>query len=214
MSQIKLYLYASEASLRSILKSGKIRLSKPWNTNDITECVAKGEKDQSELIKTYGYICLSSTKSSPAMWGYYADRSRGACIEFTFSYTYHTVDLFPCGGGYAHKVKYSDERVDPNETVELLITKSKSWEYEKEYRILYKLNKRPVIDVIEGDTIQYYTNDIKENVTGIILGKNCKIQLSELKTIIRSSAIHTITNISRACLDSNSFNFDVVTFPD
>lgn len=214
MDEIKLYLYASEASLRSILKNGEIRLSKPWNTNDITECVAKGEKEQSELLKTYGYICLSSTRSSPAMWGYYADRSRGACIEFTFSYIGFTDDVFKCGGGIVCKVRYSDERVAANKTVELLITKSKSWEYEKEYRILYKLNQSPVIGVIEEDSIQYYTNDIIGNVTGIILGKNCKIQLSELKTIIRSSAIHTITNISRACLDSNSFNFDVVTFPD
>lgn len=81
---LRLYLYVTEDALINILREGKLNISKPWGTNDITEGVKQGEEKQKENIKEFGYICLSETCTSPAMWGYYADRSRGACLAFTF----------------------------------------------------------------------------------------------------------------------------------
>ena len=80
----RLFMYVSEDSLFKILKSGLLRLSLPWNTNDVTECVAQQATTQSEGVKEFGYLCFSANPHSPAMWGLYADRSKGACLAFDF----------------------------------------------------------------------------------------------------------------------------------
>ena len=54
----RLYMYTDEKALFSILRSGELRLSLPWNTNDVTECVAQKATEQSEGVKRYGYLCF------------------------------------------------------------------------------------------------------------------------------------------------------------
>ena len=79
-SDLTLYLYASLDSLLKILETGKLKVSLPWGTNDITEGVPRNEQVRNHQTEAYGYICLSDNCTSPAMWGYYADRGRGACL--------------------------------------------------------------------------------------------------------------------------------------
>lgn len=188
---LKLYLYVTEDALINILREQKLNISRPWSTNDITEAVKQREEKQQEKIKEYGYICLSETCTSPAMWGYYSDRSRGACLAFAFNVntddkkTFHvlqnTIEI--------KKVEYCKNRASSDNIDKLIFRKSKDWSHEKEYRIKVDL---ATVDFIETkdklNRISYIfkTDLIMEYLRGIILGVNCKKEKSEIDGIIRS----------------------------
>lgn len=99
-----------------------------------------------ELRKTHetGVLCLSTKFDSPLMWSHYANQHRGVCVEYDVS------DLAPQG---LHKVSYGESRkvlasqirdwvFDGDSTARhaidkaCLLTKSKEWMYESEWRLL------------------------------------------------------------------------------
>ena len=83
-SCLRLFMYVDEVALENIIRQERLRVSCPWRTNDVTEGVYAGEYSQNEDTKKYGYLCFSAVCNSPAMWGYYANRGRGACLVFDF----------------------------------------------------------------------------------------------------------------------------------
>ncbi len=223
---LKLYIYVTEDALINILREKKLNISRPWSTNDITEAVKQREEKQQEKIKEYGYICLSETCTSPAMWGYYADRSRGACLAFTFyvntndGKTFYVLDRK--GQQFQDaieikKVEYCKNRASSDNIDKLIFRKSKDWSHEKEYRIKVDL---ATVDFIETkdklNRISYIfkTDLIMEYLRGIILGVNCKKEKSEIDGIIRSikgGIIHDPIQVIRAKMDMAHFEFNVPT---
>lgn len=204
---LRLFLYVTEEGLRSIIKEKKIRLSCPWRTNDITEGVARGEQQQNEWIKSYGYVCFSAVCDSPSMWGYYAERGRGACLVFDFPVCQGNEEsnegkddfyilrhgLLDPAPKKLHKIKYRKNRLLPMKNyadVGVLLTKSLDWQHEKEYRILYPLSAvndtASYIDSKTGRT-EYYDAELLEYLSGIILGPQCPLNIAEVKTEISHS---------------------------
>lgn len=221
---LRLYLYVTEDALINILREGKLNISKPWGTNDITEGVKQGEEKQKENIKEFGYICLSETCTSPAMWGYYADRSRGACLAFTFDLnTSDEKTFYVLVKGkmslknpiIIKKVEYSKERVSCDNIDDLIFRKSEDWSHEKEYRIKIDLSSVDFVETKDKlNQINYIfkTDLIMEYLRGIILGANCKKEKSEIDGIIRSikgSKIHQPIQVIRAKMNKSNFEFDV-----
>lgn len=99
-----------------------------------------------ELRKTHeiGVLCLSSKFDSPLMWSHYADQHRGVCIEYDVS------ELRPEA---LHKVSYGQSRevlasqirdwvlhdnLAARQAIDkaCLLTKSREWAYEGEWRLL------------------------------------------------------------------------------
>jgi hypothetical protein len=91
-----------------------------------------------------GLICFSATTRNPVQWSHYADHHRGICLGFEIS-----------DAAEFKKVNYVDERLKPNtqllnahspqteqHIVELLTTKFRHWEYEREWRLFVKLNEQ------------------------------------------------------------------------
>lgn len=75
------------------------------------------------------------------MWSHYANKHTGFCVEYDISllYNFYKLNLFP--------VLYSSNRPEQTDIIErgknnvaalykALLTKSKAWEYEKEWRII------------------------------------------------------------------------------
>jgi hypothetical protein len=102
--------------------------------------------DTERLQKVYenfmivtGIYCLSKIMDDILMWSHYSDSHKGLCLEFD---TTKEIMLF----GQAFKVNYSNEypSIDVikiavgkgNEYRKAVLTKSKHWEYEQEWRIL------------------------------------------------------------------------------
>lgn len=88
-------------------------------------------------IKRFGVCSLSEDWKSILMWSHYADHHKGIC--FRFRADKHTPFF-----GTAQRVEYRDEMpvVNPilrdhrENVLQTLLTKSREWAYEKEWRIL------------------------------------------------------------------------------
>ncbi len=104
-----------------------------------------------------GIACFSTARDNILMWAHYADKHKGLCLEFDGS---SNCKFF----GKAQSVEYEDHTPIPlhenaeRQMTRVILTKSKHWLYEKEYRIV-KPNEA-------GKNIDYPV----ELLTGIIFG--------------------------------------------
>ena len=198
---LRLFMYVNESDLYKILETCRLRISCPWRTNDVTECVIQGETQQSEYVKTFGYLCFSATPHSPAMWGYYADRSRGACLFFDFEVMLlsdEQGDYYALleDGGYdrfgleIRPILYSRERT-PDEASDkqrfqthCFFRKCDDWKHEREYRILFKLDEDVHVEYAQEDGYKlprFYDSRVIRSLSGIILGPHFPHQQVEVE---------------------------------
>lgn len=82
-----------------------------------------------------GVVCFSKVRDDILMWAHYADKHRGLCFEFDGS---NNRRFF----GEAQPVEYEDYTPIPigedsdRQVTRVILTKSKHWSYEREYRIV------------------------------------------------------------------------------
>jgi Protein of unknown function (DUF2971) len=107
---------------------------------------------QDELRKTHstGVLSLSARFDSPLMWSHYADQHRGVCVEY---------DVSDLASTESHQVSYGGSRrvlasqirdwtlhddAAAKRAIDraCLLTKSKEWKYEREYRLLGEVGLR------------------------------------------------------------------------
>lgn len=95
---------------------------------------------EQKMRTTTGILCLSENNDNILMWSHYADSHKGICIGFTPA-SPESAEFWE----EAYCVKYEDEVPFPNiytvanrfDLVEAsLLTKSRLWAYEHEWRIL------------------------------------------------------------------------------
>lgn len=156
------------------LLNGRIYFSAPAGFNDPFELSAKvnissspllsalSQKERDEVLRIFrlrpptalsedwkekvGILCLSEDPANILMWSHYANNHSGICIGFD-------TDHKPFSS--AHLVSYSDERPaaefnsDPEKLLtRVLLTKSKHWSYEREWRSIKR--------TIESDELNFY----------------------------------------------------------
>jgi len=101
---------------------------------------------QDIIFTQFGVFSLSEDRGNILMWSHYADCHRGFCVGFD-------VEELATEGGrlkdcgiltHAHPVIYAegypaippDDSSNHDDVKEMLLTKSKQWEYEREWRVL------------------------------------------------------------------------------
>ena len=101
----------------------------------------KSRSYQKVVLQSFGIYTLSKTPRAILMWSHYADSHKGFCIEYRRSpdnaladagkVTYPEDDKFP-------EINYfvRDKHKLVEEVSKIVLTKSKRWKYEKEWRIL------------------------------------------------------------------------------
>lgn len=163
----KLYHYTSYDSFVKIWLSRKLKFSPVSNVNDIQEKVIEASivnPEQYELAKSFimirkSYKQISFTMDfdsyikgcmSPMMWGLYADKTRGVCIEFDFDkiqFPHNCLkgivrykSLLKKYHGISPDVKTISDlnRFIMKHQKDLFFTKNKCWSGENEYRVLSK----------------------------------------------------------------------------
>jgi hypothetical protein len=84
--------------------------------------------------KQYRVFCLTPYPDAPLMWAHYAASHTGICLEFSVANT------LTCGAipvTYVdHYSQYDLSETDPERSVEALLTKSRDWSYEREFRVV------------------------------------------------------------------------------
>lgn len=169
--QLRLYKYLSLAALSSFVKNHTIKLSFGYEANDRFELLpgdvlpsddwAKRETEAAHVVR-HGFISLTKVEDNPYMWGSYADKHRGACLEFLFEVEVEDNGRFrrldkenPLDkslggiehsyfeGAYIEACEYAVNRSDrvvkdfQKCTQNLISNKHLTWAQEKEYRIVY-----------------------------------------------------------------------------
>lgn len=146
------YTKINKDTIKNILNE-EIWLSNTKLFNDPVDPSIKRKNKNNEyyndLLDRIKVGCLSSKNDNTLMWSHYADKHKGICIEYNIS------KIFIDNNSTIRKVNYDKNMVeekmdyikrfsdikigDKNITklLELFYIKSKEWEYEDEYRILY-----------------------------------------------------------------------------
>jgi hypothetical protein len=140
-------------NLKSTLEDYEL-MQKSIKQNIQSEYQTISEKDLSELVsysltlldfdKTinelltltlhrFGICCFTESVDNLLMWSHYTDSHKGVCLEFDENI------LFEIEKSRLVKIKYSNDFPIVNQTNDIekaLLTKSKCWEYENEFRLL------------------------------------------------------------------------------
>lgn len=85
------------------------------------------------ILHRFGICCFTESVDNLLMWAHYTDSHKGVCLEFDED------TLVKIEKSWLVKIKYSNDFPIVNETNDIekaLLTKSKCWEYENEFRLL------------------------------------------------------------------------------
>lgn len=93
-----------------------------------------------KVTNSFGIVCFSGLLDNQLMWSHYADNHRGICLMYM-----PDRDVTGLLGAH-HEVRYSKEypkvrmvdfqKIGPSIVESLLLTKSKDWQYEFEFRLV------------------------------------------------------------------------------
>lgn len=84
-------------------------------------------------LQRFGICCFTESVDNLLMWAHYTDSHKGVCLEFDEDI------LVKIEKSWLVKIKYSDDFPIVSQTKDIekaLLTKSKCWEYENEFRLL------------------------------------------------------------------------------
>lgn len=83
--EIKVYIYMSYDNMLKVVMGRQIKLLSIQECNDLYEFMPSGKEGKGiQKKQRMKFISFSSDCNSCPMWGHYADKNRGACLEFTF----------------------------------------------------------------------------------------------------------------------------------
>lgn len=179
----------------------RIRISRLLELNDPFEFIGVELSDRpfrravketkTELSKSNGILCFSSTWKNPVLWSHYADRHRGVCLGFDIP------------RGILEPVSYVDTRVTQPQVLDeafmkcLLFTKFVHWAYEQEYRAYVSLTEE-----VDGHYFMKFSKGLK--LRQVIVGAESKVTRAELAEAL--GALRTRVEVFKARAAFTTFN--------
>ncbi|HEY8126462.1 MAG TPA: DUF2971 domain-containing protein [Methylocystis sp.] len=181
------YLTGPEHALSNIV-FGRVKISRFSELNDPFELLgqhfndARTRKLISDHKKSFdannGLICFSEDWTDPVLWSHYASKHKGMALGFDIS------------DSLVKPIQYSSQRLKQNfsrgtsnvtrKLEELLVyTKYESWQYEREWRLLYELSKA---DREGGLYFIQFGAPIK--LVEVILGPSCDFNLKKIRDMV------------------------------
>ena len=159
--------------------------------------------DMDSAIQTkYRVYCLTTHPDSTLMWSHYADSCKGICLEFSVNN-----NLF-CG---VFKIEYCEKyplfRIrtdDEDENIRTLLTKSKDWEYEDEFRVM--ATEKPY----RYDDVPTTTNGFlalpKGALQSVIIGAQMPLEDQELvQSLVKKSGWNVELKVASLVPDRYAF---------
>ncbi|SFW81450.1 DUF2971 domain-containing protein [Pseudomonas sp. NFACC10-1] len=169
------------------------------------------------LNKTIGILSLSATPVSPPMWANYAENSTGFVLEFDTAHSFFNgrrsdKDEFY----YLREVIYADRQPSATMTdmpFDTFVLKSRSWEYEQEWRMLLPLDTAcKKFTMPSGDDVSLFSVPAT-SISKIIIGLNTKEQaISELVGALAKNG--NFANIDLEKIQKGSTGFELTKFKD
>ena len=166
----------------------------------------KSELFQKIVFQSFGICSFSEVPDDILMWSHYSDSHKGLCVVFNRSQDNMLAHSRPIEYPEDDEFPYINYWLGPNEPQldefeKIILTKSKHWKYEKEWRLI----ERPaVIDKhYRGHSITYSD----EMLSGIIFGSRMD---SKAKKTIRDSLTGKAVSFYEARPVKNKFRVEIV----
>jgi len=184
-------------------------MTKQFNTKMVSQM---RQIVRTEIADKFGVMCLSDQPNNALMWGHYAKGHLGFVIEFDEKHSFFngtSESNIPC----LRKVKYSKRKPHRRKlsdltTNELFFTKSKDWQYEHEWRIMFRLeDAKNIIDHPQLGKI-YRFEIPPECIKGIILGS--KMSPESIMNLKTNDARYASIKISRAQINDRTYDLDII----
>lgn len=163
---------------------------------------------QKLAMQGFGICCFSEVPDDILMWSHYSAGHKGFCLKFrrvengflhyTRPVTYPQDDEFPF-------IDYwlTNPKDQINEFKKVVLTKSRHWSYEKEWRALDRLER--INEYYEGHELIYP----QEDLVGIIFG----LRMSDSqKENIQEALEHHKVEYFEARIRRNMFNIEICEF--
>jgi len=158
------------------------------------------------LSESFGVICFAGDGLHALMWAHYTDSHRGLAIQFS-----ENDPLF--SGPASMRMEYSDERVTYDASdllnragVESFVRrKSSDWGYEKESRLVLRLQEMVSANTPEG--LRYFLPISPTLIVSVTLGLRASDDLQhEVKTLLAAPAFQHVS-VFRVRKDDNKPEF-------
>ena len=194
---MRLYHFMPTKCALQAIERHRLKVANLNEVNDPYESLAVGfnSHDRQEsfldvsnfISDAFRVICFSELYENPLLWGHYADRCKGICLEFDV-----TEMVSENRQNFFKKVNYIPERLSFDETdiefrgfsnenninvgmgtksvLKLLINKSHNWEYENEWRLVINrgaLETDPVTELL------FFHFDGQIELREILIGVRC-----------------------------------------
>ncbi|MEI0605658.1 DUF2971 domain-containing protein [Brachyspira pulli] len=151
------YTILDKDRLKSVL-NGQLWVGNTNKFNDPIDPVIKKNRDNEAynyLLEKIKVSCLTTHNDNTLMWSHYADKHQGICIEYDITSIYNKENLILKKVNYEASLKtnninyytdaigklFNNVKSSDNRNIDYIIdtftVKSKEWEYEDEYRILF-----------------------------------------------------------------------------
>jgi Protein of unknown function (DUF2971) len=157
-----------------------------------------------QMAERFGVLCFSKDKTDVLLWAHYGDRHKGISLGF---------DVSGSEGKFG-RVHYVSKRLPFPQLLDeafmwkLLSTKSKAWEYEREWRVFTELKERIWNEA--ANRFLYFAHCGSELVLReVILGAANKNTVNEVHDAIQGSGEHV--SVARMHLSCNAFSLEEVT---
>jgi len=161
-------------------------------------------------------LCLSAINNSIAMWSHYGDHHRGIVLGVN-----SRANCFNFGSEPT-EITYSAKRVSLDWTVvpqpddvktkvdEIVLTKSKNWKYEREYRICFPIRDGVIKQSRDGGGFNYLINIWAATIQEVIFG--CCISAADEARIRGLLALKRFRHVRllRAARHAKKFKIDIV----
>ena len=163
------------------------------------------ENLREKMSKEVGILCFSGRYNDPVMWAHYAENHAGMCFEF---------DPTVLDEGVLQKIEYVEDRPcvsfeelhsakDKEKTLKVyndsLAMKAKSWSYEDEYRIIFRVTDH---DLYDG-TFQMPHGFLKS----VIVGVNCEYSSLNVRKLLDAVGLPDV-QVKIALINQDRYQID------
>lgn len=186
-----LYYYTSKDYALQSLRDKRLKVARFTELNDPFDFLGvatisssgrlKLQPLKDELDKTTGILCMSTTWQAPLLWGHYADKHKGICLQFR------------CAVDDWEEVKYRKKRptlrtfgkrfvsdLTKADLHRLSKMKFEQWEYENEFRKFVSLENA---DLVTG--LFFHEFSERMELCKVILGARCEVQPEVIHRLCR-----------------------------
>lgn len=166
-----------------------------------------------KLDESLGALCLCEERYNLLMWAHYAQSHEGFQIEFNPN-LFDQTKPGTKNNGTLLRVRYQERRpsgfLDRLPTLDILLSKSSHWSYEREWRVLRALNEAAITK--PGTPYSICLFDIPpEAVTGVVFGARMSAEIEEkIRSAIKGNSDLSHVRLFRAEADLSHYFLNYV----